>query len=445
MYRTISSDPRAIATSIDAIGLPVREPDRENAPSLPFVVDQYGHPEPTIVAYVAANTRASARTVWQYARYLVKLANYLEATSGRRIWEAEPRDIEAYKVYRTEDQNSPVGRYSWKPEAAAIRDYYWWMTTLDIIFKSPIIRINRSGDDNLSIRANPPRAIRYVSNERYLALVRATTGESRNHTYRRADTRNLALIKTLVSTGMRIQEATCMLTIEFDSSDPLKDHVEICLEATAKFGKRRVVYVPSYAVQEIRKYRTIERRHHVASRQRTLQGRLPELFRVVKFEPITKKITGHWGISGDRRTYQLESLPIRERTHSVRVNDDWIEPLGLFISPATGLPTTRSAWEQVFRNLHVETLQYGNSVGARITPHDLRHTFAINYLKSRLEERDPNRLSESARLHPLRDPVIDLQRILGHASTAQTLNYVRYLDEIGDTIEASVEEYLEIE
>jgi integrase len=74
---------------------------------------------------------------------------------------------------------------------------------------------------------------------------------------------------------------------------------------------------------------------------------------------------------------------------------------------------------------------------ARITPHDLRHTFAVVLLKSltdvalaREAERragnvGPATLSEHISINPR----LTVQRLLGHSNPATTMVYLRYIED----------------
>lgn len=115
----------------------------------------------------------------------------------------------------------------------------------------------------------------------------------------------------------------------------------------------------------------------------------------------------------------------------------------VFLSESRGLGMTRSGWEGVFVAISDQMVRATPTEQwvRKVTPHDLRHTFAINYLRSALGEK-LKAVSVSANdSPPLRDPLIDLQELLGHASSAQTLRYLRYVEDIDRMVSAAVPDF----
>lgn len=120
--------------------------------------------------------------------------------------------------------------------------------------------------------------------------------------------------------------------------------------------------------------------------------------------------------------------------------DGGLEALGLFLGRG-GLPISRRAWHATFEAASRRTLDLAsNDMGgrrARITPHDLRHTFAVVLLKAltdvalareadrRAGDLGPATLSE----HIAINPRLTVQRLLGHSNPATTMIYLRYIED----------------
>lgn len=113
---------------------------------------------------------------------------------------------------------------------------------------------------------------------------------------------------------------------------------------------------------------------------------------------------------------------------------DWLIPAAVF--PGTRKPSVSpDAWSLVFRNanlrLNALLRQAGQPQVKRVTPHMLRHTFALNYLRGRMEamqNQSPPDLKKAqfATLSKFfMNPLVDLKNLLGHESMDTTLLYLR--------------------
>ena len=86
-----------------------------------------------------------------------------------------------------------------------------------------------------------------------------------------------------------------------------------------------------------------------------------------------------------------------------------------------------------------------------VTPHDLRHTFAIVMLRSlqaraaQFEYARPKHGVGTLSEHIVHNPLLTLQRLLGHASPSTTMEYLRFVDESDALIQAAFESWSDSE
>ncbi|MFC6127513.1 hypothetical protein [Mycolicibacterium llatzerense] len=252
----------------------------------------------------------------------------------------------------------------------------------------------------------------------------------------------MAAVKTLVTTGLRLQELASLLTFDLDHAVSMERANSIEMESITKNQVNRNAVIPSYALDSIRRYRRTERPNVVLRNQRSLRRNLDRCFVVEHFDPMTRVLAGWW--QGGSREFRLHLVPVEMRLRAVTVGvDGRIDPLCVFLSESRGLGMTRSGWEGVFVAISDQMLRATPAERwvRKVTPHDLRHTFAINYLRAALAEKLKTVSVPANNAPPLRDPLIDLQELLGHASSAQTLRYLRYVEDIDRMVSAAVPDF----
>lgn len=406
----------------------------------PVLVDADGLPVEESLAFLVSRVGASTSTLAQYARALMGFVEFLGYRGDARLLDAAPRDLTAYRLYRTRTGESPVSEYSFRVEASALRQFYAWAVETGLLERSPVKQLSRNGWDNLSTNRMRHSKIRHVDKFLYEALLRAAAQGSVDAGVRSASLRNVAAIKTFAATGLRLGELASLLTFDIDHAVRLRRALSVEMESITKYRVNRNALIPFYATDAIRRYRKLERPNVVVRHQRALGKRLDSLFVISDFNESTRRVSGRW--RGRRHQYLLHLVPVELRLKAVSVNSNGsVEPLCLFLSDSRGQGMTRSGWEGVFSEVSDQMMRQDPTDGRirKVTPHDLRHTFAINYLRAAHGER-AKVLQETPFKDgpPLRDPLIDLQELLGHATAAQTMRYLRYVEDIDRLIASAV-------
>ncbi|MDO3091984.1 tyrosine-type recombinase/integrase [Mycobacteroides abscessus subsp. abscessus] len=410
------------------------------ADGFPLVVDVDGFPVEVFLAFFVSRIGLAASTSAQYAQALVRFAEFVNYRGAESVLGATSQDLTAYRLYRTQTAGAPIAEYSFRVEASALRQFYAWAVETGRLRRSPVKKLSRSGRDSLSTNRIRHSKIRHVDSYLYGELLAAAGGGRLMSSICSTSERDSAAIKTFTTTGLRLQELASLLTLDIDHGLALERSICVEMESITKFGINRNALIPLATVEGIHRYRKMERPNVVHRHQRSLKRQLDGCFVVSGFDLSTRRVSGTW--KGRRRQYLLHRLPVEMRRKAVTVGvDDVVEPLCLFLSDSRGLGMTRSGWEGVFTAISGEMVRRNpdDKRIRKVTPHDLRHTFAINYLRSahavRAKRVAVSMLGDDP---PLRDPLIDLQELLGHLTAAQTLRYLRYVEDIDRVVAAAV-------
>lgn len=141
----------------------------------------------------------------------------------------------------------------------------------------------------------------------------------------------------------------------------------------------------------------------------------------------------------------MDALTPDERGRLVLCAEDGApaEPAALWLTEV-GQPVRPNSWEAVFARASRRCAEAGRPI--RISPHQLRHTFAVHMLamliQHRLAEASPSAGPMAGYRELLGDPLQQVQRLLGHASLATTYIYLDHIASRADTVDAAVEELL---
>ena len=118
-------------------------------------------------------------------------------------------------------------------------------------------------------------------------------------------------------------------------------------------------------------------------------------------------------------------------------------PLALWLS-ADGLPVAPATWQSVFARANARCERF--DVGVSVTPHALRHTYAVHMPGLLLRQtvaalgEDPARTHASAQVKRLLvgNPLRRQQLLLGHAQEATVYTYLDVLDEAQEIVASAL-------
>ncbi|MBT2545301.1 hypothetical protein J7E99_32540 [Streptomyces sp. ISL-44] len=159
-------------------------------------------------------------------------------------------------------------------------------------------------------------------------------------------------------------------------------------------------------------------------------------------------------LDGRRRTFKVAAMPAEIRRLAVVEGDRGLEAMALFIGRG-GRMLSKQRWEQIFDEAHLRSLRLSEEyesdivMPARLRIHDTRHTFAIYMLHllthlvlreeaERYLAGDPSAFLTD---HLSRNPLLILQRILGHQSPKTTLRYLTYIRNTNALVTKAIAEW----
>ncbi|MFJ5850446.1 MULTISPECIES: site-specific integrase [unclassified Streptomyces] len=385
-----------------------------------------------------ALARRDAKSMRAYAYTVLMLLGFLLAR-GADLRSATEMDILQFRQWRREDAEGTVEGSTWDRDAAAIVSLYKHLVRIGYVRVSPW---RSSQGESLGSGFSTDVRVRHLELEQYLffrdvgfggltpeAELDETFGGWRPH-------RNRAAVELALLTGMRAQEWSTLLLPELGLMAGRRPRTaDVDLAACAKQRRPRSVYVPVGAMELLDPYLMIERPEIVAKAQRTLRRRHRELFVVQRLEADDTRVRGV--LEGRTITRSIKDMAPDLRRITVLETGGGLEPLALFIGQG-GKMLTASGWDRVrwraWDRLKVwSTHQSSPQLARRCwVYHDLRHTFALRLLifltREALGDAEKQQLPMSTLLdHMTSNPLLVVQRRLGHVLPSTTYRYIRYL------------------
>ena len=387
-----------------------------------------------------------SRESWKaIATDLVVFGSWLSDVRGVSLWEASVRDAHAYHEARRVVPSGIAGTPAvtagtWNRNHTHLRRFY------EYALASGLASVNPFGATGFGREvAVRSRKVRFVTLEIFDQWCEVgLRGEAEVLGWRMSQqaTRNVVFAQFLLRTGVRLTEGSSLMASELPERVPSGSRGVVHLPgAITKGGVQRDLYLTAAGLHPLREWMEVERRTLVAGALD--KNRYQRGFIVGRLDKSRVKF-------GDGTSTRIDQMipETRRRLILADRDGDVQGPAALWVG-SNGLPMSPASWHSVFRRANDRCAEAGLSI--RITPHMLRHTFAVHMLSLLLaESMRPIRemLHSGADAHTvalrrlLIDPVRMLQLLLGHAHYTTTLDhYLPYIQQATEVSDAAIDRW----
>ncbi|WP_439544040.1 tyrosine-type recombinase/integrase [Hyphomicrobium sp.] len=421
---------------------------------MPFILMDDGSYDLHLNRFFRACPGMGAPNTWRsYAHDILVWARFLcERRGGKTVWQADRHDVLAFhRARRLSDAAFRISAASWNRSVAALDKLYRWAVEEGVITTSPFgycvtLRRTASTSAVLAVTTNRAREraarrhdMRYIGLGRYLlfrdvGLRGRLPDGTEDSTWRgRNGERNALFAELLVTTGLRLTEGGSLLLTELPRMiAPGPRSVLFDLSGSiAKGGRPRQVRIPRRVLALIQDYIDLERAVSSARSE-------PSVTNPLCLAPEGGKIVDAAG-----KRVRLDRLTPGERRRVLIGAAGRAQHALLWLTEG-GRPVPAATWEAAFRRACARCHRFG--IDLDVTPHTLRHTFAVNMLSMLIREQigavfDPQDRHGAAYRRILGDPLQKLQHLLGHASVTSTYIYLDSLAEAQELVEAAADRW----
>jgi site-specific recombinase XerD len=400
-----------------------------------------------------------------YTRDVMLFCRFLHASrGGKSIWECDGEDLRTYKSVRLHmsgDQQVSVG--TWRRSIAALDKWAAWAMHEKLIETAPFryrdktvltpqgmrrVRVNV-----LQEPAGHDEPIRFLAFEDYLlwrdvGLRGELPDGGADPAWRgRHGERNAIFADLLIYSGMRLGEGASLLVPEIPSNPAFaggRAPRGVSLSAAVtKRNKARTVFVNRRTLTKLYRYLDVERDEVVTRCVASGTYRTGE-------STLWVKRAGSTGVTlaGGRGLWSYSKIDMRARRELMAVNDDGepAGPLWLWLG-GDGLPLACSTWQSAFHRANERCASF--DLDLTVTPHTLRHSFAVHMLGLLLRQTvralgmQADRRFTHAEVKRLLigNPMRKLQLLLGHAHEATVYTYLDVLDEAQEIVASALDEW----
>ncbi|WP_257133545.1 integrase [Streptomyces sp. f51] len=395
-----------------------------------------------------------SETKRNYATDIVLLLMFLW-TRGKSWPETTGRDLDDYEHWRrfAPENAEQIGGSKWDRELAAFVSLFKWAKAEGLISTNPVAMrqvVTPRGEvvESAEARARDarPSNVHWLTPRTWRLWVDVGL---RGHTREgvpepgwigRLEERNVAFVRLLTSSGLRLQEGASLLTFEIPTmrlQGGRYCHGKVAARVT-RSNQERTFYASAGSVGDIESYIASSRAWAIRKAQKA--GRYERLAGMRLVIEVTRglKPKVRWcdqdGVIGQR---DLNKLTWQERTLLFEEGPNGPEPLWLWLNER-GLPFQPHSWENVFRtaNKRCERIltppkhlrRDPHKVYAPYaTAHSARHSFALfmlvvlNEVMDRKYGLTPEERRDFRLLYG--DPWFMVQGLLGHASRETTVKH----------------------
>lgn len=390
----------------------------------------------------------SPKTWTAYAQDLAGWLRYLQANGADLL--DDPKSVLAPLMasYRSLRLNGdPSGQFStltsssWTRTLTGITKFYDWANEENLVSGHPTkfahksvrirnggvaqVRVNkasaRTGAKGHSIKSLTPDYVSFFI-EAGLRGIQPDTGDVLGKIQNTA--RNAALGELLFASGLRINEARCLTTWEIPALPKYSDFGRLSLRVPAKVAKRgkgRETWISANALKHLHNYIEGER----ALLADPLFKNTPRALIVTAIRPE--------GVVANGRYRRFSALSEDERLRLVA--PDGTSPI-LFLS-SRGTPLAQESISNVFNRASIRCQAIDPNF-PHVTPHMLRHAFAVNTLiELTAQQFAAYKKVASTNLDPREvvaltsgTPLLAVRDLLGHESLQTTQIYIDHIDPV---------------
>ena len=407
----------------------------------------------------------SPHSLRAYGYDVVVWVRFLAQACGKTVWSVEREDVAAFhRARRRENAGFRISAASWNRSVASLEKLYRWAELEGLVASAPFThrdvwrrghgggRARIAARNDAYERTAKRSDVHFLSLDEYRAFrdvgLRGLTvdGTERPGARDRNGARNALFAELLVTTGLRLEEASFLpaseLAVLVSPASRSRQAWLALPSALTKGDRGRSVLLPRRLPQQIAAYVGAERSVAVAKFAARSGWRAIE--RPIFFHRPALGALGVALCAG--RTILVDALTPDERGRLVICADDGTpqEPAALWLTEV-GQPVQPNSWEAIFARAGRRCADAGMAI--RVSPHQLRYSFAVHMLAMLIQHRlrhaaiEATTPMESYR-RLLGDPLQQVQRLLGHASLATTYTYLDHIATRADTVYAAVEELL---
>ncbi|MFD8544965.1 tyrosine-type recombinase/integrase [Streptomyces sp. NPDC059649] len=414
--------------------------------------------EPLCSFFFEMSKALKAKSLEDYTYDALDLVDFLaDLDPPTDLLSATEDDLVAYREDCTELREAPDAPATWKRRRATINNFYDWAVQEKLLDMRPYHR-RRSGRDVLAWGATTELDVRHLTYRQWrffkqVGLRGYLPGDRIDPAFRgRSPLRNSAGAELAITTGMRLREFSCLLDIEVGPPRRDGSAAEVPLQAIAKYGLPRTVAIQDATLRELDMYRRTERAATVRASAKALYRRRDELFIVDDVNMRQMKLSGM--LHGRRRTFRIKAMPAEVRRLAAIEGDRGLEPMALFVGRGGRMPS-KQRWEQIFaealgRTLFlIEEYELDLVMPSQLRIHDTRHTFAIYMLQMLTQlvlREEAQRVAAGGHGafladHLSRNPLMILQRLLGHRNISSTMRYLVYIRNTNALVSQAIAEW----